>query len=225
MKRGEMKLVSSMLYGMICYYVPLVLLLWYDWEFALGYFVYPFMESMTFLGSIAYLWHAWVDPNDPQDQYVNSVTIINGEDNIWNEDFHVVHHHAPHVHWTEVPDYFEKTKPAYAKSKATIFQNTEQGKLLYWMFAGKWDELASHFVDLNGKMTHEEKKKLLLERLSFTVGSGGIGGVKNIDKSKCDDAHPSGFSDFFKELNSWGTTKQRNWDHGKSDEISVNSSE
>jgi len=204
LKRREMRLALEMVYGMTLYYSVLTLLLCYDWKFALGYFVYPFMESMTFLGSIGYLWHAFVDPNDPQNQYVNSVTILNGADNIWNEDYHVVHHFAPHIHWSEVPAYFEKTKHLYAKNKATIFQNTEEGLLLAMLFGGKWDDLARHFVDLEGKMTHEEKKALLLERLSFTARPPKTLKVLN------------GFSDFWRGLNEWGTTSERNWDSGKS---------
>jgi len=219
LKRREMQLASEMMLGMVLYYVPLVLLLLYDWEFALGYYVYPFMESMTFLGLIAYLWHAWIDPNDPQNQYINSVTILDGEDNIWNEDYHVVHHHQPHIHWSEVPAYFEKTKHLYAENRATIFKNTEEGKLLYMLFAGKWDDMARHFVDLNGKMTHQEKKALILERLSFKVNC--FGGLKGMDVSKNSKDIPNnlkpGFSDYLAAFNEWGTSKQRNWDTGKSD--------
>ena len=39
-------------------------------------------QAMTFLGSIAYLWHGFVDPADPSNQYINSMTIIDGLDNV-----------------------------------------------------------------------------------------------------------------------------------------------
>jgi hypothetical protein len=136
---------------------------------------------------------------DPSNAYVNSVTILNGKDNIWNEDYHVVHHTSP-CHWTEYPDRYEKHKADYIKSKATIFkvgegeggllasrggcgapgcfcgngwvpprQECEEGELLYWLLSHQWDELANHFVDLEDKLTHEEKKALLLERLRATI--------------------------------------------------------
>merc|ERR1712146_797843 len=51
-----------------------------------------------------------------------------------------------------------------AASKATIFRDCEEGELLHWLLSKQWDVLAEHFVDLEDKMTHEQKKALLLER-------------------------------------------------------------
>lgn len=73
-----------------------------------------------------------------------------------SEDFHVVHHHAPNTHWTDAPAHFEANKDKYASVTATIFRNTEEGKLLQWLFERNWDSMAEHFVDLNGKLTHED---------------------------------------------------------------------
>ncbi|EDQ84463.1 uncharacterized protein MONBRDRAFT_39277 [Monosiga brevicollis MX1] len=142
--------------------------LFFDWKFGLFYVVYPFIESVIFFALISYLWHAWMDPNDPSNAYVNSVTILNGKDNIWNEDYHVVHHVST-CHWTEYPAHYERNKANYAASKATIFRDCEEGELLHWLLSKQWDVLAEHFVDLEDKMTHEQKKALLLERLRATI--------------------------------------------------------
>ena len=75
------------------------------------YFVfYPFIEAVAFMGNITYLWHAFVDEDDPANQYVNSMTIVEGHDNIWNEDNHVIHHHVVSSHWTECPEIYAATK-------------------------------------------------------------------------------------------------------------------
>ena len=50
-----------------------------------------------------------------------------------------------------------------------LLQDCEEGLLLGWMLTKNWDEMAKHFVDLNGKMTHEEKKELILSRLRPTL--------------------------------------------------------
>merc|ERR1712150_77400 len=96
--------------------------------------------------------------------------------------------------------------------------NTEQGKLLFWMFTGKWDTMAEHFVDLDGKMTLSEKKALLLERLSYRVTSASGLKEKKISGNIATPGkalHPRGFIDFWKALQDWGTTEQGNWDSGK----------
>jgi len=212
MKRQEYAFAKDLFFGMAYYYgVGAVIWFGVGWSFCLAFFVYPLFEAIAFLGAIAYLWHAFIQPDDPENQYINSVTILNGKDNVFNEDYHVVHHHAPHVHWSEMPKYYEETKDKYAACKATIFTDTEEGELLYWLFTGKWDEMAAHFVDLNGKMTHEEKKELILLRLRFVLStSDGRNFLrKGMKEDKDKDDHTT--------FSGWGTSAQRNWDTGKQD--------
>jgi len=162
-------LIRRMLTGMIYYYGILITLFIWDYQFALAYYLFPHFEAIIFFGSISYLWHAFVDPEQPSNAYVNSVTIINGEDNIFNEDYHVVHHNSPLTHWTDYIKNYEEHIQEYIDSRATVFRDTEEGIMLYWMFSGKWDTLAEHFVDLQGKLNTEQKKELLLSRLAHIV--------------------------------------------------------
>eukprot|EP01091_Cochliopodium_minus_P020324 TRINITY_DN884_c1_g1_i1.p1 TRINITY_DN884_c1_g1~~TRINITY_DN884_c1_g1_i1.p1 ORF type:complete len:195 (-),score=58.75 TRINITY_DN884_c1_g1_i1:46-630(-) len=189
-------LAFRMAVGMVYYYSLIFLLAYVDWKFCVLYVYFAQLECFLFFAAIAYLWHAFVDPNDPTNQYVNSVTILNGMDNIWNEDYHVVHHHSPLTHWTEIPDYFEKDKQTYAKHNATIFENLDEGRLVHLLFARDFDSMAKYFVDLNGKMSHQEKIDLIKTRLSFVIGEGGRTGV-------------------VRDANSWGTSKTREWELNK----------
>lgn len=192
--RGEWKLCGKILYGMITYYGVTLLLFCWSPVFCLAYWVFPHMEAIILLSAISYLWHAFVEESDPGNQYVNSVTILDGQDNVWNEDFHVVHHHSPSTHWTDAPKHFEEHKHLYAACTATIFRDCEQGLLLKWLFENNWDEMAAHFVDLNGKLTHEEKKALIVRRLKVVVGESGRDG-KRLGRE-------------------WASTSSiRNWDH------------
>jgi fatty acid desaturase len=163
---------------MVTYYGVTALLFCWDPIFCLAYWVFPHAEAIVLLCAISYLWHAFVEESDPGNQYVNSVTILNGLDNVWNEDYHVVHHHSPSTHWTDMPQHFEEHKHLYAACTATIFRDTEQGMLLKWLFEQNWDQMASHFVDLNNKLTHEEKKALIIRRLSVVVGESGRDGKR-----------------------------------------------
>uniref|UniRef100_A0A7S2EMX2 Fatty acid desaturase domain-containing protein n=1 Tax=Trieres chinensis TaxID=1514140 RepID=A0A7S2EMX2_TRICV len=149
-KRGESALLRGLLCGM-AYYYALGALVWRTTgtTFWLAYFVYPQLEAASFLGGIAYIWHAFSEESDPSNQYVNSITIVRGHDNIWNEDFHVVHHHEPNVHWTEMPASFRENVMKYVENRATVFGDCEQGVFFAWMFGAKWDDMVDHFVDLN----------------------------------------------------------------------------
>ena len=73
------------------------------------------------------------------------MTIVKGKDNIFNEDFHVVHHTKPNAHWTgnsflrfkifvlayaffaDYPKYYQDSIKEYEKYNATIFTDCEEG--------------------------------------------------------------------------------------------------
>lgn len=191
-KRRELGLAFSLSMGMIYYWLVLYSVWCYvDLVFCLAYFVYPLCESAAFLGAIAYLWHGFVDPSDPSNQYINSITIVNGKDNIFNEDYHVVHHHAPSVHWTSMPAHYEATKAHYAECIGSVFTDCEQGEMINWQFTRQFDKLAEHFVDLSGKLNHDQKVELLKRRLTY---------VKLPDDDEVTD------------WAGWGVSKQRDWD-------------
>jgi hypothetical protein len=69
----------------------------------------------------------------------------------------------------EYPAHFEKNKADFIRYKATIFRDCEEGLLLYWLFTEQFDIMASKWVDLEDKMTHDEKKALMLKRLRATL--------------------------------------------------------
>ena len=44
-------------------------------------------------------WHAFVDEDDPTNDYINSTTVVNGLNFTLNEEYHVVHHQYAGAHW------------------------------------------------------------------------------------------------------------------------------
>ena len=61
-------------------------------DFALVYIVYPLIEGNILLSAVNYTWHAFIDPHDHENDYVNSVTILDGLNFTLEEEYHVVHH-------------------------------------------------------------------------------------------------------------------------------------
>eukprot|EP00933_Yihiella_yeosuensis_P066572 TRINITY_DN7090_c0_g2_i1.p1 TRINITY_DN7090_c0_g2~~TRINITY_DN7090_c0_g2_i1.p1 ORF type:complete len:439 (-),score=44.34 TRINITY_DN7090_c0_g2_i1:125-1441(-) len=177
-KRREWFLAAKLLAGQVGYYGTTWLMFRWQPLFTTIYWIFVHTEAIVFLCAISYLWHAFVEPDDPNNQYVNSVTILEGHDNVFEEDYHVVHHHSPATHWTDYPAHYQKNIEHYAKVHATIFRDTEEGMLLKWLFENDWDKMAEHFVDLNGKMTHAEKKALIIRRLTHTIGEKGRDGKR-----------------------------------------------
>jgi len=134
-------------------------------KFAFVYVFFPYIESMNYLSAINFVWHSFVEPDQPPNEYIDSVTIVNGQYNVYNADFHVVHHHNPCLQYLDIPAHYEKHRSEYIKYNATIFSDTHEFELFFWIILRRHDLLVKHWVDLSGKLTDEEKLTLILRRL------------------------------------------------------------
>lgn len=148
--------------------------------FAVSYLLYPLFESGVFLSAINWAWHAFNDPVDTSNEFISSITILNGPFNVLHEDYHVVHHQYPGAHWTKHPELYEKHKQEYVDNQATIFDNCHAMEIFALAVFGQYKWLATKFVDLSGKLTLEQKTEIIKTRLQAVTWSaldaGTIGG-------------------------------------------------
>ncbi len=54
--------------------------------------------------------------------YKNSITILEGQYNVYNEDYHVEHHKRPQTHWRDYPVNYAKHIEEYKKNTVCYFQ-------------------------------------------------------------------------------------------------------
>jgi len=135
--------------------------------FALACVLYPLLENVLLLSVVNWSWHCFLDPDNPENDYVLSWTALDGPINVLNEDYHVVHHQYPTAHWSKHPELYEKHLDDYAKNRASIFRGTHVFELFFLVILNNYDELARKFVDLSGNMSFEEKVELMKARLRF----------------------------------------------------------
>lgn len=164
-KRRQWNPAARMAGGMLCYYGIIAGIMYINPWFGFFYSLLPHLSVIIYLGAINYIWHTFCDPADIENEYINSVTILNGHYNVFNEDFHVTHHHHPQMHWTKMADDYYKNIEKYKANKASVFTDTQEFEMFMWVVLGKYDLLAEHYVDLTGTMTHEEKVALLKYRM------------------------------------------------------------
>lgn len=93
-------LCYSLFFGIFAYKVSLT--------FAFTYVGFPFLENVLNISAYNWTWHAFIDPDDPTNEYANSITIVDGSYNMIDRDLHVVHHSFPGVHWSKYRQLFEK---------------------------------------------------------------------------------------------------------------------
>lgn len=166
--KGKTKEARKMITGMVLFYGLMVVVMAFDPLFGFAYLLLPHLSSIIFLAAINYTWHAFTDPEDPRNTYKNSVTLLEGQYNVYNEDYHVEHHLRPQTHWTEYPINFAKHREDYIRHKAIIFRDTQAFEVFFLIQLGNYDKMVKHFVDLSGTMTDDEKRALLLRRLQPT---------------------------------------------------------
>ena len=151
--------------GMLVYYGLIALITFLNPWFGFAYLILPHMSVIIYLAAINYIWHTFCDPADPDNPYINSVTILNGQYNVYNEDFHVTHHHHPQMHWTKMADDYYKHIDKYKANMASVFTDTQEFEMFVWVMMGRIDLLAEHFVDLTGTLSQEDKMALLKYRM------------------------------------------------------------
>uniref|UniRef100_A0A7S2J590 Fatty acid desaturase domain-containing protein n=1 Tax=Haptolina brevifila TaxID=156173 RepID=A0A7S2J590_9EUKA len=151
------------------YYLMFVALVakWYGAWFSFAYIIYPFLEQSVMLSGINWVWHAFLDPNDVENEYVQSITILGGTINVLNEDSHVVHHQYPGVHWSTHPKLLTKHGKAYETRLGSVFYGTHTFEMLALILLRDYDKLAERFVgrmpenaetELFGCGTHDKTK-------------------------------------------------------------------
>ena len=89
--------------GGTLYYCGGVLLVYQcvgSFYFVVFYILYPMIEGNILLAAVNYTWHAFIDPQDHDNDYVNSVTILNGLNFTLSEEYHVVHHQVRAMLWS-----------------------------------------------------------------------------------------------------------------------------
>ena len=77
----------------------------------------------------------------------------------------VVHHQYPGAHWTDHPKLYEKHKQEYVDKRASVFNGTHAMEIFFMAILKDYDMMATKFVDVTGKLTHAEKRELLIARM------------------------------------------------------------
>jgi len=173
---SKMKRVYRSMGGTL-YYIAGVTVAWkiVGNQFALFYILYPLIEGNILLSAVNYTWHAFIDPTNHDNDYVNSVTILDGLNFTLDEEYHVVHHQYAGVHWSKNKALFYKHIEDYKKCTATIFKECNLFVIWGMIVAKDYDGLTEHFVQLDDDTTKHlsktELSKLLKERLQCTTWS------------------------------------------------------
>lgn len=134
-------------------------------------FIIPFIlyRLIAMMGNWAQ--HAFIAPDDPGNDYKNSVTCINTKYNhkCWNDGYHISHHEKQSMHWTEHPVYFQKTIDKYIENDAIVFDGIHFLHIFIYLMRKRYDLLAKHFVNLGNRFKNDEEVIAFLKSRTVRV--------------------------------------------------------
>jgi len=161
--RGDEKNRKRMLWGMTRYYIYFGAVFIYDWRIGILFVLVPLLTMNFIMAITSWVQHAFCDPEDPEDYFMNTVTIVN-EVNFMNEGYHLCHHHRSGLHWTEMPAHLERIRDKMRESGSLVFRDLDFLELFVELTVlRRMDVLAERLVPWE-PMNHEEKLALLANR-------------------------------------------------------------
>ncbi len=159
-KRQRFRIRNIMTFGEFSFLLLCAVTLYFNWQASLIVFVIPFIVARY--GMMAGNWaqHSFVDAQDPENNYKNSITCINAAYNqkCFNDGYHIGHHLKDNRHWTDMPRDFRDNIDKYAANDAVVFRKLDFFVIWFLLMIKNYKALADNFVQLdsNKPRTQEE---------------------------------------------------------------------
>jgi fatty acid desaturase len=170
-RKNRRKLMYKSIFGEFSFILMCIGLCFVSWEATLVVFILPFVISriIMMLGNFAQ--HAFVDANDPGNDYRNSITCINTSYNhkCWNDGYHISHHEKPAMHWTEHPVYFQQTIDKYKANEAIVFDGIHFLHVFFYLMRKRYDLLAKNYVNLDNRFSNDEEVVAFLKSRTKSI--------------------------------------------------------
>lgn len=123
-ERGDELNRRRLFWGMARYYAFFAAVFIFNWRIGIFYVLIPLL-AMNFITAItAWIQHAFYDPQRPEDYFAHTVTVLD-HINFMNEGYHLCHHHRAGMHWSEMPEHFDRIRDKMKDSGSLVFRDLD----------------------------------------------------------------------------------------------------
>ena len=168
-KRNRKKMLVRFWVGELFYIgVTVGLLLWNFWP-ALMIFAIPLVFTRFMLMAGNWAQHAFVDPDDPTNDYKTVITFINSPYNhrCFNDGYHLGHHLKASRHWLDMPADLLEKREKMIEARSLVFNKLDYFMIFVLLMTKRYRTLTKYFVQLDPKapLSEEEILELFHRRL------------------------------------------------------------
>ena len=140
-KQKKLKFLIYTLFSSLYYFAFLGFSWYIHPKFTLFTLIYAFIEGNILLSIVNYVWHAFIDPDDPSNDFINSTTVIDGLNFTLGEEYHVVHHQYAGSHWTNNSKLYLKHIEEYKNCIPSTFYKQNIGFIFGYIITQNYSKL------------------------------------------------------------------------------------
>jgi fatty acid desaturase len=162
-KRGRYSLLARCAGSMLFYFLAVAALYRISPQATFFTFVAPYLVSSLLLMFGNWSQHILVNPKNHEDSFNLAYNIINTEMNTmtYNDGYHIGHHVHSTLHWSELPNWFNRNIDKLAEKGSFTFRELDYAAIGFLCMTGQLEKLANYYVNIGPKETHRTKEQVI----------------------------------------------------------------
>lgn len=149
-RKNRQKMKRRFILGELCYFALIGGLASVHWQATVVVFIGPTLFTRVMLMAGNWAQHAFIDHDDPTNDYKTVVTFINSVYNhrCFNDGYHLGHHLKASRHWLEMPEDFLSKKQEMIAANSLVFRKIDYFIIFLLLMFKRYDFLARFYVNL-----------------------------------------------------------------------------